>query len=374
MTNVIWRAVIGGVAILAALTHCSPPQPIFHLTENPGRLSEWNLFDNSGDSFTPVPAAMVFSPINPLFTDYAQKLRTMWLPAGSFAKWQDGEINYPVGTILSKTFYYPVDTNDVALQTGQLNQSSIDLQTHRLLETRLLVRREHGWDAFPYIWNDEQTEAFLRVAGGSAQIDLKSELGEQRFNYFVPNENQCAGCHVTAHPDGDLQPLAATWQQLQPPIATAGSTAAATQIEDMTSRGWLHDTPAVTPTTSWTDASASLNDRATAYLKVHCGHCHNPMGAADTSALILDGSPTAPVNIGVCKEPVAAGGGAGDRLHAIAPGAPEQSIFLYRMESTAPDEMMPELGRSLVHAEGVELIRQWIAEMPGSCQTGATVQ
>jgi hypothetical protein len=29
--------------------------------------------------------------------------------------------------------------------------------------------------------------------------------------------------------------------------------------------------------------------------------------------------------------------------------------------------MMPELGRSLVHAEGLALIRAWIAEMPGQC-------
>jgi hypothetical protein len=26
--------------------------------------------------------------------------------------------------------------------------------------------------------------------------------------------------------------------------------------------------------------------------------------------------------------------------------------------------MMPELGKRLIHAEGVDLIRQWIAEMP----------
>ncbi len=374
MTNVIWRAVFGGFAILATLTSCSPSQPIFHPTDNPARLSEWNLFDISGGSFAPVPAAMVFSPANPLFTDYAQKLRTLWLPAGTSAQWQDGEIIYPVGSILTKTFYYPVDSNGEAVKSEIINLSSIDLNEHRLVETRLLVRRAEGWDAFPYIWNDEQTEAFLRVAGGSAQINLKSDSGEQRFNYFVPNENQCEGCHVTAHPNGELQPLAATWQQLQTPLANAASATTATQIEEMQARGWLNNAPAATPTIAWTDTSATLNDRAIAYLKVHCGHCHNPQGAADTSALILDGSSTMPVNIGVCKEPVAAGGGAGDRLYAIVPGAPEQSIFIYRMESTAPDEMMPELGRSLVHSEGVELIRQWIAGTPGRCQPFTTDQ
>jgi hypothetical protein len=28
---------------------------------------------------------------------------------------------------------------------------------------------------------------------------------------------------------------------------------------------------------------------------------------------------------------------------------------------------MPELGRNLVDDQGVALIRQWIAEMPGTC-------
>ena len=29
--------------------------------------------------------------------------------------------------------------------------------------------------------------------------------------------------------------------------------------------------------------------------------------------------------------------------------------------------MMPELGRSLVHEEGVALLREWIDTLPGSC-------
>jgi hypothetical protein len=64
---------------------------------------------------------------------------------------------------------------------------------------------------------------------------------------------------------------------------------------------------------------------------------------------------------------VAAGGGAGDLLYGIVPGIPEESILIYRMNTTAPDEMMPELGRSLIHNEGVELIHSWISQLPGNC-------
>jgi hypothetical protein len=37
------------------------------------------------------------------------------------------------------------------------------------------------------------------------------------------------------------------------------------------------------------------------------------------------------------------------------------------MEHTDPAIAMPELGRSTVHREGVELIRGWIAALPGDC-------
>jgi len=33
------------------------------------------------------------------------------------------------------------------------------------------------------------------------------------------------------------------------------------------------------------------------------------------------------------------------------------------MESTDPGIMMPELGRKLVHKDGVELVKKWIQEM-----------
>ena len=104
--------------------------------------------------------------------------------------------------------------------------------------------------------------------------------------------------------------------------------------------------------------------RAHAYLDINCGHCHNRRGPADTSGLALDASETSRVALGLCKSPIAAGRGTGDRRFAIVPGQPDESITVYRMGSTEPGSMMPELGRSLAHDAGVELIRRWIAEWP----------
>jgi hypothetical protein len=68
--------------------------------------------------------------------------------------------------------------------------------------------------------------------------------------------------------------------------------------------------------------------------------------------------------VGLWKTPIAAGPGSGGRKFAIVPGKPDESIMMYRLESTQPNAMMPNLGRTLVHDEGVKLVRQWIENLP----------
>jgi uncharacterized repeat protein (TIGR03806 family) len=352
-------------AYLLLLVACTDSAPVFHEIERPLRLSDWQMFAVDGNELVPSESSVVFRPNNPLFTDYAHKLRTLWIPQTLQADIVNDEINYPVGSVLSKTFYYPRSSSTTLTKVADSGLQKINLKDNQLIETRLLVRKVDGWDAFGYVWNDEQSEAFLRVAGASKQISLLDQDSTQTtdFTYFVPNENQCAGCHTTVHPDGDMHPLGALFSQLNVDV----STDIASPLEQMVQRGWLNDEQVFPRSESWQDLSASLDDRALAYLNMQCGHCHNPEGAADTSGLILDNSQTLGINRGVCKPPVAAGAGAGDLRYGIVPGQPEESILLYRMRSDKPNEMMPELGRSLIHSEGVDLIRRWIAEMPGAC-------
>ena len=44
----------------------------------------------------------------------------------------------------------------------------------------------------------------------------------------------------------------------------------------------------------------------------------------------------------------------------------EESILIFRMKSQAPGVMMPEIGRSVVHKEGVSLISEYIENLKGS--------
>ncbi len=364
--------------LLATLAACGDKAPTFFADfaqQKPQRLSQWGLFELDEKRLAPLPALEVVRPANPLFTDYAHKLRTLWIPEGLQATLVDNEIEYPVGSILSKTFYYPTDAQGRVIKTADSGAKEISLADSRLIETRLLVRQADGWKALPYVWNEDETEAFLRVAGASHALTLvdadKPSAQPTQFAYFVPNENQCSGCHTTKHPDGGMHPLGAIASQLTAPGHTSDGEFRP-QIESLVARGWLDKAPAGPAIAAYDDLSQSLETRAMAYLNMQCGHCHNPEGAADTSGLVLTGKHSKLVSTGVCKPPVAAGGGAGDLQYGIVPGDPDSSILHYRLASQKPDEMMPELGRSLVHAEGVALVREWISAMSGDCGTLAS--
>jgi hypothetical protein len=109
--------------------------------------------------------------------------------------------------------------------------------------------------------------------------------------------------------------------------------------------------------------AGSIDMRARAYLDINCAHCHNPGGPANSSGLFLRADVDNSTAIGIMKPPVAAGRGSGGKSFSIVPGKPADSILLYRMESIEPGVMMPEIGRTIVDREAVELIREWIAGM-----------
>jgi hypothetical protein len=110
----------------------------------------------------------------------------------------------------------------------------------------------------------------------------------------------------------------------------------------------------------WRDASAPVERRARIWLDVNCAHCHRAEGPAGNSGLFLTAGETDPVKFGVMKRPAAAGKGTGGREFDIVPGDPERSILIYRVESTEPGVMMPELGRHLADPEAVRLLGEWV--------------
>jgi hypothetical protein len=115
------------------------------------------------------------------------------------------------------------------------------------------------------------------------------------------------------------------------------------------------------------DETVSASERARGYLDANCAHCHSPEGETSEKELFLDYASTDPLlgdprDWGVCKQATSAGNADCDQGLDVVPGDPDQSLLLCRMEITGPG-LMPEVGRSILHDEGIELVRQWIADM-----------
>ncbi len=351
----------------------------FHAQGQPQKLDDWHVFQIEDGRLRFNEGVEPYALNTALFSDYAHKLRTVWMPPGAHAKYDGQEaFDFPVGTIISKTFYYPrapggTDAVLRVAETPEETRDGLDLAKVRLIETRLLVRREQGWIALPYVWNAEQTEATLARAGDAIPLELrKAHTGTtQSFTYIVPDENQCAGCHASNNTTRALHPIGLKARHINRDDPWH---AGQNQLDRMVSLGRLQGLPQanVPRNARYDDGSAKVEDRARAYLDINCGHCHNPKGPADTSGLWLDAATKEPRRLGLCKPPVAAGQGTGDHLFDIVPGQPDASILVYRMNSLDPGAMMPELGRSTVHEEGVALVRDWIRAWLGSCRTEGT--
>lgn len=408
------------IAVFLTIVACSAeqdPAPTFHANDNPQLLSAWGMMTISNGVLHLSDGVTPYDLATPLFTDYALKLRTVWMPEDTAAQYDpDGAFSFPVGAVITKTFYYPQETADwtqsvVANGHATITNNALGLAGYRLIETRILVRREAGWDALPYVWNEDQTDAMLKRTGDLKPLTLVRDDGRREdFSYVVPNANQCAGCHATNATTKAIQPIGMKARHLnkkstyhpafnqldywlaagmltisesdatlqsslhpeepRPALRNAAQRAAPQDEEAGRHEGEVkterRSTTAFPKNANWTDTAASLDARARAYLDINCSHCHNPNGAADTSGLDLEPGATGP-SVGRCKLPIAAGGGSGGRLYDIVPGAPDQSITIFRMESTNPGAMMPELGRSTTHEEGVALITEWIAAMEGLC-------
>jgi uncharacterized repeat protein (TIGR03806 family) len=343
-------AVLAAIACLGAAPQ--PPAVALDvlLAEAPApKLADYRLFrDEAGR--TPNGGLTPYALNTPLFSDYAEKLRLLYLPPGTKAKYQaDGVLDFPVGATLVKTFAYPADLRRPA-------------ENIRYVETRLLIRKRDGWVAQAYVWNAAQTEAVLKRAGARLDVSVVDAKGQTlRIDYAVPNQNQCKECHQL---DKTLTPLGPKARNLNGDFAYA--TGPENQLAHWTRTGVLSGAPkpAAAPRTArWDDPAESTEARARAYLDANCAHCHGPRAIASNSGLFLGLEEQRAPQLGIGKGPVAAGRGSGNLRVGIEPGQPDASILVYRMASSEPGVMMPELGRTLTHDEGLALVRDWIAGM-----------
>lgn len=338
--------------------------------EIPQYLSGFNLMDwNEEEGFQYHEGVVPYDLNTPLFSDYALKARAIYIPEGTTIDYVDNEVfDFPVGTVILKTFYFAEDARE----------PDVD---HTLIETRVLILHEDGWQAYPYYWNEEQTAAVLVPSGKNVDIDLIDNRGEQRSaKYRVPSRNQCKSCHIRKDEDtGDtigFLPIGPKARHINRDYVYADGEK--NQLEYLEERGWLQGMPDIDDVPRAYDFSIVENDgvdsldadalekAAVDYLDINCAHCHSPTGVQGVSSqFFLNHDYTGnKLNRGICKQPGSAGNAAGGNTYDIVPGSAEESILYYRMHTEVRGHMMPVLARSLEHTDGTDLVKRWIDEMP----------
>jgi uncharacterized repeat protein (TIGR03806 family) len=341
-----------GCGSRSARQEVAPPAPVPLLSDGFEKLSQYRLFEGNPAEQVPAEGVIPYDLNSALFSDYAEKFRFVKLPPDTHAAYREADtFEFPIGTVIAKTFAYPRDARDPS-------------KGRRLIETRILKREPDGWIGLPYVWDAAQTEATLDVAGDTVDVNWIHADGRPRTNnYIIPNVNQCKGCHKSGEV---MTPIGPKARHLNRDFAYREGTE--NQLAHWSRLGALDGAPApdrAPRLAVWDDPrGGTLDDRARAWLEINCAHCHNPDGPARSTGLDLTAAQHNPAAFGVKKPPVAAGIGSGGRVYDIVPGRPDESILVYRIASTHPGVMMPELGKRLVHEEGVALVREWIAAMP----------
>ena len=316
-------------------------------------ISEYGFFKQPLHALQPTSKVLKYEPISGLYSDHAFKSRFVWMPEGKSASILDNEmeeIEFPDGSILIKNFYYP---DDVDQPEGK----------KQIIETRLLVKLEGVWEAFPYLWNEAQTEAKYKITGATLPISFTDGDGQKReIDYIQPNKNQCKSCH---NQNEKLMPIGPKARNLNYTLAYSEEDSK-NQLAKWADVGFLNNYSSEKEygrMVDFEDIHADLDLRAKAYLDINCGHCHRDNGPGNTSGLILTYEESSDTKWGKFKTPVAAGLGAGPHTYDIYPGKADSSILVYRMNSTNAGVMMPEIGRTTVDEQGVALVSEWINEM-----------
>ena len=335
------------------------------------KLSDYNFFEGDMKDQNPAYKVLPYKPASELFSDYAQKKRFVWMPSGVKATWNgaDNVMEFPIGAVLIKTFYY----NDVTSFNG-VNQPS---GTTKLIETRLLIKHRNatptnsGWETYDYIWNEEQTEAFRDTQGDGIFIPITwNQSGVVKtIDYKIPAYTECNTCHKlnpNHTSDGEIViPIGVKPQNLNNTYNYGGSSQ--NQLQRWISEGYLESgiPTVISSTVDYKDTSKSLELRARSYIDINCAHCHRDGGHCDYVNMKFNFSNTNMEDFGVCMVPLF---NVENLPFVITAGDADNSEIIYRIGSSDGSVMMPILGRTIIHEEGVALMREWINSLPQHCE------
>lgn len=387
------------------------PEPTF---EFPTLLSETGLFLDTA-THEVHPGLIPYQVNTPGWMDGAQADRYIGLPAGTTIQFR-----------ANRALTLPDDS--VILQTLWLDATDGSHDSPRRLESRILLRQAGEWAGYSYRWREDQSDAELvpregqdlvlsvrgladlpsddstadsadshdstqeptgpsspvqpadphaglgatragvtsagvNTAGNSSsgQASLEgTSLGATGQAWRIPSRTECLTCHSRAV--GFV--LGLSRLQLDRDIFTEED--ARNQLVEWKDDGVLTGlpdkfSPAERQMVSPYDSSQDLDLRARSYLHANCSMCHVEAGGGNAQMeLEFSRTPEQMRLLGVRPQH--------DTFHLpnamlVAPGAADRSVLLHRLQQRGRGQM-PPLGTLQVDAAAVELLHQWIEQMP----------
>lgn len=282
-----------------------------------------------GDKPTVTETAYVrtFSPQYPLWTDGADKHRTISLPPGTSIDASDPTAwEFPVGTKLTKDFSFG----------------------GKKVETRTIERTADGWEFTAFVWSEDGTMMTPAPERGTT-VELAG------LRHHVPGRNDCKVCHG----NGKTPVLGFSALQLstdRDPNALHGSAppAGSVDLALLVKEGRLRNFGG---STSPRIAARTPTERAAlGYLHANCGHCHRSEGPlASLDLELTDGD--------VTRSTIERPSRIAPTRMRIARHAPNDSVLIERMKTREPAMQMPPLGTQLVDEEAVTLLTKWVGEL-----------
>jgi uncharacterized repeat protein (TIGR03806 family) len=288
------------------------------------KLSDYGIYKGDPANLIATDSFKLYELSSQLFTDYAEKQRLVKLPANTqMGVIDNGLVGFPDGTILVKTFFYYHDKGNTA--AGK-----------RIIETRLLIKAQAKWNVGVYIWNDNQTEAYLSSNGQSTSVKWIDENGVSRtISYHIPNNKECATCHNSHN---TVIPIGPKVRNLNRMVVRNNSTQ--NQLEYFHQVGLLNaiDPALFDKLPDYANTAWGLDKRARAYFEINCSHCHKDGGFNGNRQLWLSYEKSFEES----------------NLHRY------QNLIVLRMQQ----HRMPKLGTTIIHDEGLALIRAYVDSLP----------
>ncbi len=288
-----------------------------------------------------------YQPAVPLWSDNAEKMRWIQLPAGTQIDVSDpNEWSFPVGTKVWKEFS----------------------KGGKRVETRLFQKIDNGppsiWAHATYAWNADESEA---VASGGGDFTLADDGGA----YHIPTFAECEKCH-----NGRTDHLLGFEQ-----VSLGQQGALGLTLAELAKEGLIAPSPAQTQLTIGEDATG-VAAPALAWLHVNCGvTCHNDNSSATAYAVgmrlrldpaLLDGRPLTtsafdPLRTTLGVAAYSPGWTQPVLWTRIVPGDPAHSLLVQLISNRGTNNpvggQMPPIASSIVDTDDVAKVVAWIGMM-----------